>query len=833
VAVRTKVLLFVLAMLGGGLGIRYWQRGLGSLNAPPASLASAWTTEEQWMVASIANDLDAMAVHAREGRPASPAAAALPAPLAASGDRAAGWTITLAGAPRALPLPDGPWSVESHAALAAELLAARGVEWRPDPATAEAELLESLATPTVEVLQESSRRAADALRAGFTRAQAHEEAALVLGTFALREADTSFADARPALNRMTAHLAFASALRQGGERSLSGRYAEALHATLAGRAADAMAALSALRDGALPPQPAWLNALALRNTQDWRAFGDPQGRTLLERLEYLRALCATESAAEVATFVSAGDLEPLADWRLLAAPASLGVELADWSVLPGLDPLLAEMAASRAAAGLPPLEGAGLVAALRERPGPAIGPAGPQVLDWGAWAGFYSRAVAAHVALADRHLRRVLHDAASADDYQARMDRDWGGLDLYPVAATHRTRRMEMNLDRIADAIALALERPETITAHNWGRLADGAPYEPLRRGMPRAAAWFAPTIVRGTAFDAAHRLARLPGGPDAAGTQALARLHPYDLAVATAALGPRPDAAALEQALGARAGFDQRAADAIAEAAETARPEQKGALLTRQCAQSSGRCLDLGHHLADLGREPEAAAAFEKAFADPALDAVLLSHHSGWLVRYRLRQGDRAGALALAEAALRTGSGSGYGVHADLMERLERFAEAERSFAARADRYDDQGGLIAFYYRAARVHGRREYEARLQRAARTVFPDGLQPVGAPETLGTTAPTDGACVMRHSRALLAAGLRTGDVVVGLDGFRIRTAAQYAAVRRFSREDAMVFSFWRGGAYHRAEATVPDRWMGVGLVDFPIRGWVDGNPEVGG
>jgi hypothetical protein len=70
-------------------------------------------------------------------------------------------------------------------------------------------------------------------------------------------------------------------------------------------------------------------------------------------------------------------------------------------------------------------------------------------------------------------------------------------------------------------------------------------------------------------------------------------------------------------------------------------------------------------------------------------------------------------------------------------------------------------------------------------------------------------------------------------VVGLDGVRIRTAEQYAAVRRFHHADAMTFSFWRGGAYYRVAATVPDRWLGVGFVDYPIRGWVDGNPEVGG
>jgi hypothetical protein len=742
-----------------------------------------------------------------------------------------------APSPRLPALPGGPWSIADHAVLARELLAANGLAPRDEAPSLDTALLAELTTPTAEVLQRQSRRLSDVLRVEFARPDRHEEAALLLGAFALREADSHFADVRPALNRMTAHLAFASALRRGSDRSLAGRYAEAVHDVLAGRTAAAVARLTVLKAGPSPQAP-WLHTLALRATQDWRTFGEPAGRTLLERFEYVRALVATRNGPEVLAFLSGPDLEPLADWPRLVAPGQLGVELGNLTVLAGLGPLLAELAEVRRAAALPLVEGAALPPALLSPPGPCVGASGPQVLDWGAWAGFYSRAIVEHVARADTHLRRVLGDVGGADAYQARMDREWGGLTLYPVAATHRTRKMEMNLDRIADAITVAIEHPELVTGHNWGRLESSAPYEPVRRGPPQSGAWFVPAVVRGTAFDARHRLEQLPRAPhDRASIEALSALDPHDFTLAMQLVGvrhgARPAVAEVEQALGLRTGFDERATHALSEAAEKASPAQKGALLARQCAQAVVHCLDLGHHLADEGSDDEAAAAFEKAFADPSIDRVLLSHHSRWLIRYHFRKGNRERALALAESAASTGSATGLSFHGELMELMERYPAAEASYREGAQGYGDPSSLVAFYYRVARGKGRKEYESRLVRAARLVFPGGLEPIAAPETLGADAPRDGAYVMGHSQILLGAGLRAGDIVVGLDGWRIHTAAQYGTVRRFSRDDEMTFTFWRGGSYQEVKAPVKDRWLGVTFVDHPVKGWVNGTPEVQG
>lgn len=41
-------------------------------------------------------------------------------------------------------------------------------------------------------------------------------------------------------------------------------------------------------------------------------------------------------------------------------------------------------------------------------------------------------------------------------------------LALLPAAACQRTRGKEQNLDRIREAIAVAVARPEIVNAHNW-----------------------------------------------------------------------------------------------------------------------------------------------------------------------------------------------------------------------------------------------------------------------------------------------------------------------------------------------------------------------------
>jgi hypothetical protein len=152
--------------------------------------------------------------------------------------------------------------------------------------------------------------------------------------------------------------------------------------------------------------------------------------------------------------------------------------------------------------------------------------------------------------------------------------------------------------------------------------------------------------------------------------------------------------------------------------------------------------------------------------------------------------------------------------------ERRGLPAEAERSYLARAERYDSEQAvsypLLGFYYRMARVRKASEFEPRFEEFLSRIFPQGLELL--PEALDPAPPTDGVLIDGDSDSLRNAGLRGADVVVGLDGFRVRTLDQYDAVRNLqplpSDVRAMKLRVWRQTQYHDIEADLIHRRFGV-------------------
>lgn len=63
-----------------------------------------------------------------------------------------------------------------------------------------------------------------------------------------------------------------------------------------------------------------------------------------------------------------------------------------------------------------------------------------------------------------------------------------------------------------------------------------------------------------------------------------------------------------------------------------------------------------------------------------------------------------------------------------------------------------------------------------------------------------------------------AGLRATDVLVGIDGSRVRSDRQLAVVIRLALGDEMTFTVWRDGRYVTLPATLPQRWLGVTTAD---------------
>jgi hypothetical protein len=835
---RTVVGAVLLLMLSG-VAWKLHQRGEEpKLGAPPAELKSEFHSEEEWIVGEVVRDMAEMGQFARAGRLEAGAVNVVPAKVPSKPEA---WlaTVTLTGRPAVavdLSLRTGVWSPAEYEPLARGLVEGLGGD-KEAPSSDEA-LLGTLRDLRATVIERENQRISKRLQGSMASANAHEEAALLVGAFALREAAGWFSDLRQLLCRMTAHLALADALRGRQERSVAGHYAEAALLILSRRTAEGLAHLDTphIRAGDSAIQTAWTRALRLRATDDWRAVGQPGTGSLLERLEYYRALANTSREALALAMVRDEGLEPVADWGRITTEHTVQVEEGNRFFGAALDEERAEIAAVREASGLSELAGGRLVEALNEPAGRCLTAAGPRVIGWATWAAFFQRHIAEHVHRVDFYVRRALALEAEANANQGELDRDWGGLVLFPMAACYRIRGKEQNFDRIKDAIDVALARPELMVAMNWAHLESGTRYEVLDQGMARSDGWFTTGLPRGTVYDASRRLEKLKTARahEPGVLEALAAVDPYNVDVArrrTDALARRnAPAVELLKVLGPRAEYDVGVLQRVSAALEK-RPQEQLAIVERLCEIDTYHCVQLGFAQAWRGLDDQAAASFERAMATPSVDRVRLSHAAPWLARYYRGRGRPQKALEIATRAAETGSGSGYNAMAEHWEALGRFEEAERYEVEGSDRYKDpkyacDSGLVAFYYRMARVRQKGAFESKLERCLASTFPQGLQRVELKDLSGP--PTDGIFVNGHSDETLKQGIWAGDVIVGLDGWRVRTTEQYWAVNDFNVEEVedMTFIVWKAGGYREVKARFRDRQLYVKLDNFPLKGWVE-------
>jgi hypothetical protein len=184
----------------------------------------------------------------------------------------------------------------------------------------------------------------------------------------------------------------------------------------------------------------------------------------------------------------------------------------------------------------------------------------------------------------------------------------------------------------------------------------------------------------------------------------------------------------------------------------------------------------------------------------------------------YARRRFDRAKSVAAMAAGV--GSGGGLATMGEFLEREGDFSEAEHYYRQVQERYEDDAYLLAFYYRRARIHGDKSYEGKLDGLVGKVFPDGLTKLD-PDRLGK-APTDGVEIRGESAPARRSGLRRADVIVGLDGWRVRTLEQYEAVREFELRAETELYAWHAGRYVQVKARLPGRDLGATLITLGSR-----------
>ena len=83
-------------------------------------------------------------------------------------------------------------------------------------------------------------------------------------------------------------------------------------------------------------------------------------------------------------------------------------------------------------------------------------------------------------------------------------------------------------------------------------------------------------------------------------------------------------------------------------------------------------------------------------------------------------------------------------------------------------------------------------------------------------------PKDGVEIRQTGAKVRRWGLGQGDVIVGIDGWRVQTREQYLAALEFAFRPEVKFNAWHRGRYVEVNARLPDRRLDVELVTLGSR-----------
>lgn len=703
--------------------------------------------------------------------------------------------------------------------LAPEVVARRATGGG-DAEAASAQLLDRLQTPTLDVLISEDRRVSAALVAQPGVPALHDQAALLLGAAALREGADVFSDIRPAVARMSAHLALAAALRGAGPSPPSWQVADAMLLALIGRERDALAAAAPLAANDRPAvEQAWARAVALRATRDWRRLSVPADAMVHERLEHARAVRERIGSQRSLDVIDTADGRSRAEWSRIALSGQLSVDAGNRFAAEGVRLELEELQRTAAEyAGATDTTPATVLGLLANTP-PTASPTLTRVLDWPLWRDSAARHLAARVVSSVRQVRNQGRPEAAEDRVQE-LSRTLAGLPTLRYAVLMASQD-DAVLKAEAEGVARALAaRPFGLPPAAWNALEAKAAR--VRSPWPIEDQWFSPWVLPGTAMGLVDRSLQ-PGCRRPATLDEIAQYHalaPSDWWVAYSLAWRRvpgkPTMASVRAHLGPLVEFDRAALWHMREYVPGSASELRD-VAEELCTVDHDSCNDYAVQLLIAGDDQRAAAVYDDWFVT-ASDRVKASQHLTWLVRYYVETGRADRAEALAREAAGVGSADGIAALADFYDMQGRFAEAEPLYRRVQQRYaDTAGGLAAYHLRRWRATGDDAAKREGLALAERWFPDGLEEVTPASFEG--APRDGMRLTSFGPRADRAGLRPADIVVAIDGFRVRSYGHYWYLSRLAHRGPLNLIVWRDGRYQRISAKPPQRWLAVGLATY--------------
>jgi hypothetical protein len=725
---------------------------------------------------------------------------------------------------------NGPiWSPDIYDALAQQLAQTVGLPPAGDgEGSKDTSLLGKLTDAQATTIEGENQRISAALQADFANPALHNEAAVLLGAFTLREHSGNFFEIRTPLCRLTSHLVLARYLGGSDSTDINGRLAGVMLMTLMNNQADALAALKGVptNDAALL---SWVRALHARNTDDYRPLDQLDGLSRIECIEWFQGR-ERSGNRDIAWSKLSDDQKKTPDFIRIANQSgySVGVghELLDLS-------LPAEYGEIESVYGLSQgekLKKDGLAEALNRMPERCLSSGSDKqvvvhVINWGIWAGFFQR----HLCQAmEKDFYLLQWQWGVPDDARAfseKIDKTFGGLRLFPFVRRFNAVSVDDYHSAVDDGFKVTVATPQLVPAECWNYLCyslnSKESYQP--NPNPHVNEWHKHNPPPGTAYDPYPRLNHpsLVNRPDSiALLDKLHQIAPYNWDITDYIYKnkyhEKPDYAQASALFSEVLPYKPGAMSIVAATVKD-QPVRYEMLLSQAAEFNPSEYFTLGNYFYDRKEEDKAMAYYEKGTVqDP--DSVNASYYASWMIKYYLKKGRVEDARKEADFAADVYSARGLEAKAEFLEATGDYDGAFEWYVKNEERYDESGPVIDFCLRYKNKTGDSKFDTQLQQRMAKVFPQGIEKAALADF--KSAPADGVLIEGENDIIQAAGLKRGDVIVTINGVRVHNFTQY----RFERDSAAISEMdlivWQGNGYREITANPPHHLFGVDFGNYP-------------
>jgi tetratricopeptide (TPR) repeat protein len=687
-------------------------------------------------------------------------------------------------------------------------------------------LLAKLADGSATTIEKENQKLSSELENDFGNPALHEQAAVLLGAFTLREHSGDFFEIRSPLCRITAHLAMARYLGGGNLSAVNGGMAQAMLLTLMNNQADALKKLSDIKtnDAALT---SWVRALQARNTGDYRSLDKLDGLSQIECIEWFYAL--DKSANTDIAWSKLSDVQKrIVDFVRIADEGNYSVGAGHELLALSMPLEFEEIATVYQLSHQEKLKKEELISVLNQMPDRCFSSGsdnqtGVHIIGWGLWSGFLQRQLCHAVQHNFNFMYRQWGVPDDAKIFSAKCDQMLDGLRLYPFVRRFNCTDVASYHKSVDDGFKVTVATPQLVPAECWNylcyRFTPEEWYKP--NPNPHVNEWFNHNPPPGTAYNPLPRLDHpsLTSHPGA--VDKLHEMAPYDRNIAwyiwKTKYRTKPTYEQASSLFQRVLPYDYYAMEKVADTVQD-QPAKYEQLMSQAAELNPSDYFKLADYF-EPQNDDKAAGYIEKGNSlDP--DSVRASYYASWLVKYYLKNGQTEAARREADFAGEVYSFVGLQAKAEFLEATGDYDGALQWFSNIEERYDDSGPVIAFCIRYKAKIGDTQFDGELKKRLGKLFPKGIEKVSFGDF--QTAPNDGVLIKVATDLARVAGLKVGDVIVAIDGIRVHNFKQYNCGRDMSITPEMDLIVWQNNGYHEIKTNPPNHRFGGDFGDYISR-----------